>query len=766
MKIKTLIDNSINWGNAIPATPWQLAAIFAVTVILRNLMEAISLGVLFSAPAFVLHFPVAYIFPMLLLVFIMQIFSGYDTAKLLKIMIFAWTLTLLPPIIDKIAGTTSAIGYYPLDKSNASWFLINFFNPAVKIISGTTTGIRIEATIGCLLAGVFSWAVAPKKRLLRGISNTIVFAPVFLAFFTWPYLITVIFQSLFPGDGVANSLLQWHAATEAPITGASHFMVYLIDMLPVSFLALWYVKKLSSKNWLIIKSNIHELLPLAYSAILGTIAAITIMPSNGTTLADAVTVSGALLAALWLVTSSEWKSSFRGVASAFALSIAWAAGWETLVFAGLALAISALPVPKKIRNSLFGIALFITTLSPVGFSLLSVSAIIAMLAIISIIHFAPKKPIFSLILFIPIAILFINPPASEEGAWIRGVLRQTDTFARSSRVGLAMESASRLTAAGGSWLTLGETTHLTGQSERSRFVCEMAMARGDSSVSLMKVLLNLAFERVDTTAFNQTYQLYTEVADDSELNTVVSMRVAFLSMNGDTTALNLLHSRAGLNPMLLRAMASAQMTMGDTLRSLQYSMAFLRSPYASADDWAKTISIAAVTRAANWDSLYTESEDYFGYCLPIMLARLRASVIATGEADREDLLERCILIKPDSKEVLQTAAIWFNARNNPEETLLYASRAIASDRNPTRTSFSLALNSALELQKYDEAAIIARYGAHHYPGIPGHRAVLAGILKAKGDTVEVHLLEQSFSDIEWAQLLCDSLANEICSIQN
>lgn len=766
MKLKAIIDTSINWGNKIPATPWQLAAIFAVTVILRNLMEAISLGIIFTAPAFILHFPVAYIFPMLLLVFVMQIFSGYDTAKLLKIMIFAWTLTLLPPIIDKIAGTTSAIGYYPLDKSNASWFLINFFNPTVKTITGTTTGIRIEAALGCILAGIFSWAVAPKKRLIRGLLNTIVFAPVFLAFFTWPYLITVIFQSFFPGDGVSNSLLQWHAATEAPVTGASHFMVYLIDMLPVSFLALWYVKKLSIKNWLILKSNILDLLPLAYSALLGTIAAISVMPSNGSTLADAVTIAGALLASLWLVTSSVWENSFRGVASAFALSLAWAAGWETLVFAGLALAVSALPVQKKIRNSLFGIALFITTLSPVGFSILSASAMIAMLTIISIVFLVPKKPVYSLLLLIPIAILFINPPASEEGAWTRALIRQTDTFARSSRVGLAMESASKLTAAGGSWLTLGETTHLTGQSDRSRFVCEMAMARGDSSISLMKVLLNLAFERVDTTSFNQIYQLYAQVADDSELNTVVSMRVAFLSMNGDTTALNLLHSRAGMNPMLLRAMSTAQMTMGDTLRSLQYSMAFLRSPYAAAGDWAKTISIAAVTGAANWDSLYIESENSFGYCLPIMLARLRASVIATGEADREDLLERCILIKPDSREVLETAAIWFDAANNPEETLLYASRAIASERNPTRTSFSLALNSALELQKYDEAAIIARYAANCYPSIPGHRAVLAGILKAKGDTAEVPLLEQSFTNVEWAQLLCDSLANEICRIQN
>lgn len=191
MKLKTLIDKSINWGAGLPATPWQLAAVFALTVILRNLLEAFALGIVFPAPSFMLHFPVAYIFPLLMLVFVMQVFSGYDTAKLLKIMVFAWTLTLLPPIIDKITGITSAIGYFPLERSNAAWFLLNFFNPAVTL-TGTTTGIRIEAAIGCLLAGVFTWAVAPKKRILRGLLNTIAFAPVFLMFFTWPYLISVI----------------------------------------------------------------------------------------------------------------------------------------------------------------------------------------------------------------------------------------------------------------------------------------------------------------------------------------------------------------------------------------------------------------------------------------------------------------------------------------------------------------------------------------------------------------------------------------------
>ncbi|MCD4707965.1 MAG: hypothetical protein K8S62_09530 [Candidatus Sabulitectum sp.] len=765
MKLKYLIDRSINWGADLPATPWQLAAVFAVTVIMRNLMEAITLGIVFPAPSFVLHFPVAYVFPMLTLVFLMKVFSGYDAAKLLRIMVLAWTLTLLPPLIDKLAGTTSAIGYFPLDRSNAAWFLLNFFNPTVTL-NGTTTGIRFEAAIGCVLAGIFTWAVAPNKRVLRGILNTVVFAPVFLTFFTWPYLVSVIFQPLFPGDGVTHSLLQWHAATEAPTTGASHFTTYLIDMIPVSLLALWYVRELSANCWKELKEKLKTLIPLYSSTVLGTIAALSVVPGNGITFADAITITGAMMAALWLVTASVWKGSFRAVASAVALALAWASGWETMVFAGLALASGGLPGPDKLRRAVFAMALFITALSPVGFSLMSPAAILALLIIPVTVLLAERKTAITLLLAVPLTAVLISPPSAQEGAWLRGIARRTDTFARSTRVGLAMESASHLAAGGGSWLTLGETTHLTGQSERSRYVCETAMARGDSTVSLMKVMMNLAFARADTSAFNRLYFLYTGKADESEINTAVTMRVSFLSLTGDTASLNSIHSRGGMNPMLLRSMATAHMVLGDTLRSLQYSRAFLDTPAAAANDWAKTITLAAVTGAADWDSLYIEAEHRLGYCLPVMLARLRASVIACDQADRRDLLERCILIKPDCSEVLETAAMWFSTAGSQDSTLLFASRAIAGQMMPSRMSFSLALNAALELKNYTEAAITARYGAYCYPSVPGHRAVLAGILKAGGYTQEVRLLEESFRETPWAQSLCDSLAQVVCAAEN
>jgi|GEM_PF-499531 len=764
MKLKELIDRSITWGVEIPATPWQLASLFAVTVILRNLMEALSLGLVFTAPSFLLHFPVAYVYPLLALVFFMKVFSGYSAAKLLKIMVFAWTLTLLPPVIDGIAGTSSSIGYFPLERSNAGWFLLNFFNPSVTL-SGTTTGIRVEAAIGCILAGIFTWAVAPGKKLLRGILNMLVFAPVFLTFFTWPYLISVIFQPLFPGDGVTHSLLQWHAVTEDPVTGASHFITYLIDMIPVSLLALWYVRELAVERWVELKSKFHSLLPLFLSSVLGTAAAFAVVPHTGVTFADAVTIIGALMVSFWIAAASAWHGSFRAVPSIVALTLAWACGWMTLVFAGLALATAGLPGGERLKKALFAPALFVTAISPVGFTLLAPSALLTLIMIPVIVFVSQKVHSRLLLLALPLTALLFSPPASQEGAWIREIARRTDTFARSGRIALAMESASSLAAGGGSWLTLAETTHLTGQNERSRYICETAMARGDSTSSLLKVLMNLAYARGDSSAFNGIFSLYLARAEESELSSAVTMRVSLLSMAGDTASLNQIHARGGMNPMLLRSMATAHMALGDTLLSLQYSRAFLDTPAASAQDWAKTITLAALTGGEDWDSLYNEAEEKLGFCLPVMLSRLRASVIAEGTADHRDLLQRCIVIRPDDPEVLETAAIWFSAAGKPDSALIFASRAIAGQTNPSMNSFSLALNAALNSENYSEAAITARYAIHCFPSVVGNRAVLAGILEAQGDTAEASRLEGSFRGIPWAESLCDSLASAVCAAE-
>jgi hypothetical protein len=751
MNLKRHIDRWIDWGVDIPASPWQLAALFAVTVILRNLMESLTLGMVFPAPAFLLHFPVAYVYPLLTLVFVMRVFSGYDTAKLLKIMILAWTLTLLPPLIDAIAGTTSDIGYFPLERSNASWFLLNFFNPMVRL-SGTTTGIRIEAAVGCILAGVFTWAVAPGKKLLRGILNALVFAPVFLTFFSWPYLVTILLQPFFPGDGLTHSLLQWHGSTEAPVTGASHYIVYLIDMIPVSLLSLWFVKELAGSRWQELKSKASSLAAPALSALAGTVAAFAVMPRAGITFADTVVTAGALLSALWISAGSSWKGSCRGVSHVVALTLAWACGWVTLVLAGLSIAVSGIPGPERLRKPLFSTALFVTALSPAGFSLVSTSGIGAIILVATLTLLTMRKTRLLFLFLVPMAVVALFPPASNTDATQRGLARRTDTFSRSGRIALAMESAARYAAAGGSWVPLAETTHLSGENVRSRYITETAIARGDSSASILKVAMNLAFVRGDTASFNSYFSSYRLLSDPSELNEAITMRVTFLALTGDTASLQGIHARAGMNPMVLRSMASAYLVNADTLRSLQYSLAFLGSPAAAANDWAKTITLAAFTGGASWDSIYTEAEEHLGYCLPVMLARLRAPVIAGMQPDRRDLLERCLLISSDGTEVLETAALWYSAAAIPDTALLYGSRVLAASRNPTRAHFSTVINSAIRAECFSEALAAAEYAQSLYSDNIEFLAVKNGLERGLYGAVP----DENLQHIPWASALSDS----------
>lgn len=762
MKIKVFLDRMINWGNSIPASPWQLAALFAFTVILRNLMEALQLGIVFTSPSFFLHFPVAYVFPLLTLVFFMRIFSGYNTGKLLKIMVLAWTLTLLPPLIDSLTGTSSDIGYFPLERSNASWFLLNFFNPSV-ILTGTTTGIRIEAALGCILAGIFTWAVAPRRRILRGLLNTVVFAPVFLSFFTWPYLVALLLQPLFPGDGQTLTLLQWHAATEPPLSGASHFNIYIVDMIPVSLLSLWYVKELCNPMWLRFRKSIRNLIPLILAAVTGTVAAMAIPGSTGLTFSDSVVITGALLSALWLIAGSQGKNSFRITATAVALSLAWASGWLTLVFAVLALAVSALPFPERMRNSLFAVSLFITAISPVGFTLLAPSAIIALVLIPITVLLANRKPAMAAMFVLPMAFIIASPPASETGGWLRGANRVADTFTRSSRLGLAMESASRQAAAGGSWQKLAETCHMNGDNARSRYLCETSVSRGNASASMLRVSMNLAFDRGDSLEFSNIYLQYVNsIEENSDLNEALAMRVSFLALSGDTASLNSLHSRAGFNPLLLKSMGTALLAAGDTLSSLQYSLAYLQSPSAQAADWSRAIILSAITGEADWDSIYTEGESRFGICVPIMLARIRAPIVQGSPPDRADLLERCLRTMPGDKEVLETASMWYSASGLPDSALIYASRSLAGARYPSRALFLMVIRAALDSGNIPEAKAAAEYAIAEYPENIRFSAILAGIESGNDPDAEVPV----FTEIPWAQALYDSISTMTCKVDS
>lgn len=711
MNLRNTVNRWVEWGVALKASPLQLGGLFAATVIIRNVLEAASLGILFEAPAFYLHFPVAYVFPMLGLVSLMHLFSGFPLAKLLKIMIMAWTLTLLPPIIDVFSGVTGDIGYFPLQRENAVWFLANFFNPAVTL-PGTTAGIRVEAFLGCVLAGVFTWCVAPRHRVLRGILTTAAFMPMFLVFFTWPYLVQIVAERFFPVQEITQRFVQWRVVTEVPLHGAAHFTIFLVDMVPVSLLSIWMIRKLAPSQWALLKKASPDLAPGAAMALAGTAAAFTAIPRAAMTFGDTVGFAGALMAALWLLVSTGVRGGYRTGALSLALIVAWASGWNTLVAVSLAAALLNLPGPRWISRALSFPVLLFAAMSPAGVP--SPSAAYLLLAAAATLPGLFRQRGAGLLLSLPVmALAVLNPPADLGRGRIQGLERQADSFFRSGMSTHGHASAMKVAASGGGFRTLAEGAHLTGMHNRAEWAYQVGTALGDSSPEMLKVGVNLASTAGDSLLLWTRAMNYMDVTGERGAE-AAELLLGMAASRGDTAFLGLAHAGAGLSQRLLVLYSRAHMALGDSLGALSYARAALSSPGATQSTWAQAVEVTGIT-GGNYDSLFTLSGKWFGFSLEIALARLRAGIGGAGPPDREDLLERCLILAPDNISVLETAASWHLAAGNPERAMNFALRAVAAQIVPTRRVLVLAIRSAEAAGRRDIAAACDRYARSVYP---------------------------------------------------
>lgn len=713
MKARQAVLRLIEWGASIKASPVQLVALFAATVILRNLLEAATLGMLFEGPAFYFHFPMAYVFPMLGLVAVLHLISGFPLTKLLKIMTLAWTLTLLPPVIDFLAGETGDIGYFPLHKGNALWFLTNFFNPAVTL-PGTTTGIRIEAFIGCVLAGVFSWCVAQDKRLLRGILTTLLFMPMFLIFFTWPYLVQILGESVFPVQEITQRFLQWRAVTEVPLHGSAHFTIFTVDMLPVSLLVLWMLVRLCPDQKVRLREGIPGVLPGALVALSGTVAVIASTPGGGLTFADAVAITGALMAALWLLVAIPLQGRVRATALAISLLLAWASGWNTLVALSFAAALFHIPGPGWLTRALAYPVLFFATVSTAGIPVfdahyLGLSIAASVLGVVSQCKLAGLR-LGGSAAFILLS-LVLRPGGLDRGK-IEGFERQADSFFRSGMVAHGHASASRFAACGGGLRTVAEGAHLSGMHNRAEWAYQVGTALGDSSPELLKVGVNLAYASGDSLLLWTRALAYMDAAGERGTE-AAELLLGFSATAGDTAFLNRAHSGGAMSDRLLVLYSRAHMALGDTLTASSYARAALTFPDASQGTWAYAIGLGG-TAGNDYDSLFEQSVEKFGFSQEIALARLRAGFENGGVPDREDLLDRCLMLSPDNPAVLETAASWHLAAGNPGTAMEYSIRSLAAQIVPTPKAFALAVRAASEAGRNDIAAACGRYAQSVY----------------------------------------------------
>ncbi len=221
----------------------------ASIIILRHFLEQVSgqQKTLYFLSYF-LHYPLAYVAPLLALAVVLAFLSRERIERVTRLMLFAWLLTLLPPVLDLLVPTAGdapeLIGYLiPKDGSIGRAFL-NLMNPAYTDFQGTTVGIRLEAALGCLLG---AWYVYLKTRnALRSVVSIFVIYITMFFFFALPP-ITVSVVNLFGGRmenvyqlffGRADIHRAFANVTPFALSDLSNSLIDLFVIVPV--LMLWY----------------------------------------------------------------------------------------------------------------------------------------------------------------------------------------------------------------------------------------------------------------------------------------------------------------------------------------------------------------------------------------------------------------------------------------------------------------------------------------------------------------------------------------------
>lgn len=161
----------------------------AAIIITRNVLEAFSgTGFTEQPGSYLLHYPLAYIAPLLALSCTLSILSKVPVIRVTRLMLYVWLLTLLPPLLDMLVSTGTEsrgaqIGYLPVEQGEYWSTFINFFNPGMGL-KGATVGIRLEALIACLMS--FLYVYVKSRNLLRSIVAPLIIFAVSFFFFTFP----------------------------------------------------------------------------------------------------------------------------------------------------------------------------------------------------------------------------------------------------------------------------------------------------------------------------------------------------------------------------------------------------------------------------------------------------------------------------------------------------------------------------------------------------------------------------------------------------
>lgn len=238
------------WAEGLPITLGRWLLVLAAIIVLRHFLEQLSgeKKTLYFLSYFI-HYPLAYVAPLLALSVVLAAFARERVERVTRLMLFAWLLTLLPPLVDIALNRASEdpqlIGYLiPLGSTTLGSAFVNLFNPAYRSFQGTTAGIRVEAAIGCLLGAYY--VHLKTRNTVRSIAAFFAVYVTMFFFFALPSISLAVARLL---GGEADNVFVFlfakakvhRAFINATPFGVSDLSNALIDMfIIVPVLGAWY----------------------------------------------------------------------------------------------------------------------------------------------------------------------------------------------------------------------------------------------------------------------------------------------------------------------------------------------------------------------------------------------------------------------------------------------------------------------------------------------------------------------------------------------
>jgi hypothetical protein len=233
------IDSQARKLEETAAGPLAAAATFAAIVMARHVLEILAgQNPVYYPIQFYIHYALAYVAPFLALVLVLHLFAAVPLLRVARLMLYVWSLTLLPPLVDLLVGRGGeAIGYLRPGRHGVSVLFLRFLDPTAEF-AGTTPGIRVETAIACLLGAAY---VIIRGRGQRSTGTLVMasagaFIGVYLTalgFFTLPRLFEAAMERLAGWDLAALYAHPVYAHLPEPLGLAIIDRLYVIYLVPL-----------------------------------------------------------------------------------------------------------------------------------------------------------------------------------------------------------------------------------------------------------------------------------------------------------------------------------------------------------------------------------------------------------------------------------------------------------------------------------------------------------------------------------------------------